>query len=112
MHEMAIAMNLVQIAVEQAQSAGVGRINRLDVEIGVLAGVEIAALSFCYESARLGTLCEEAEISIMEIPGLGRCTACTTETDVDFFVAFCPGCGGGLEIVRGRELRLKSLNVD
>mgnify|MGYP002629828825 FL=1 len=112
MHEMSIAMNLVQIAVEQAQSAGVGRINRLDVEIGSLAGVEIAALSFCYESARKGTLCDEAELAIIEIPGRGRCAACATETDVDFFVAFCPGCGGGLEIVRGRELRLKSLNVD
>jgi hydrogenase nickel incorporation protein HypA/HybF len=112
MHEMSIAMNLIDIAVEQAREAGSRQINRLDVEIGSLAGIEISSLSFCYESARKGTLCAGAELAIHEIPGLGRCPDCATETAFDFFVALCPACGSGLEIIQGRELRLKSLNVD
>lgn len=112
MHEMSIAVSLIEIAEKQANAAGSTKINRLDVEIGSLAGVEIDALEFCYESARKGTLCAEAELVVERIAGLGRCNACETEAEVDFFVALCPACSGALEIVRGRELRLRSLNVD
>jgi len=112
MHEMSIAMNLIDIAENQAKEAGSVQINRIDVEIGTLAGIEVSSLEFCYESARKGTLCAGAELRVLEIPGRGRCPVCDTDTAVDFFVALCPDCGGGLEIVQGRELRLKSLNVD
>ena len=112
MHEMSIAVGLIDLAEEQARTANAGRINSLEVEIGALAGVEVHSLSFCYETARRDTACEQAQLIITELPGRGYCPACKTETDVDFFVALCPGCGGGLEIRQGRELRLRSLNVD
>jgi len=112
MHEMSIAVGLIELAEDQARAAGAGHINSLEVEIGVLAGVEFGSLAFCYESARLGTLCEGARLDIIERPGRGHCPVCRTDTDVDFFVALCPDCDGGLEIRQGRELRLRSLNVD
>lgn len=112
MHEMSIAVGLIDLAEEQARAANAGHINSLEVEIGALAGIETHSLSFCYETARRDTMCEQAQLIITELPGRGHCPACDTETDVDFFVALCPECNGGLEIRQGRELRLRSLNVD
>lgn len=112
MHEMTIAVGLIELAEEQARGAGAGRINSLEVEIGALAGVEIEALTFCYESARKGTLCDGARLDVIALAGRGRCGACGKECAADFWVAFCPDCGVGLEILQGRELRLRSLNVD
>jgi len=111
-HEMTIAVGLIELAEEQAKAAGATRINTLDVEIGALAGVEIEALSFCYEAARRGTMCDVAELNIIALEGRGRCSECGEERAADFHVAFCPDCGRGLEILQGRELRLRSLNVD
>lgn len=112
MHEMSIAVGLVELAEEQARGAGARRINSLEVEIGALAGVEIDALTFCYEAARRGTLCDDARLDIITLEGRGRCGECGREMGADFHVAFCPDCGRGLEILQGRELRLRSLNVE
>lgn len=112
MHEMTIAVGLIELAEEQARGAGARRINQIEVEIGTLAGVEMDALTFCYETARRGTLCDGARLDIVSIEARGRCGECGREMPADFWVAFCPDCGTGLEILQGRELRLRSLNVD
>jgi len=82
------------------------------VEIGRLAGVELSALHFCFETARLGTLAAGAELAVREQPGRGRCPACGAESEIDFYAALCPACGGCLEVVGGRELRVASIDVD
>lgn len=113
MHEMSIAVGLVDLAVENARANDAGTINSLEVEIGALAGVEIRALEFCWDSARKGTPCASADLNITTIPGRGRCPECGVESEVDFFVAVCPACDeAGLEITQGREMKLRSLNVD
>lgn len=111
MHEMSIACSIVDIAEEQARAAGAGRVNTVEVEVGRLAGVEVESLRFCWEAARDG-LAAGAELVIHEIPGRGFCPRCGTECEVDFHVALCPGCEGGLRILQGRELRVRCLNVD
>ncbi len=112
MHEMTIAVGLVDLAEEtperrrRAHQQPAGR-------VGALAGIETSSLSFCWESARRGTLCETAALDIVEIPGRGRCPACGEESVMDFFVAVCPLCReSGLEVLQGRELKLRSLNID
>ncbi|MBE0565091.1 MAG: hydrogenase maturation nickel metallochaperone HypA [Krumholzibacteria bacterium] len=111
MHEMSIACSIADIAREQARAAGAGRVNTVEIEVGALAGVEVESLRFCWDAARSGPAAG-AELVIHEIPGRGHCPGCDLECDVDFHVALCPRCEGGLRILRGRELRVRSLNVD
>lgn len=112
MHEMTIAARILEIAVAEAAAAGAGTINRIEVEIGAVAGVETAALEFCFRAARSGPAAA-AELVIHQLPGRGRCTSCGAEVPVEFFVAVCPACGsGGVEITQGRELAVRCLNVD
>jgi len=113
MHEMSIAMNIIDIAGEQALANGATVVHAIHADVGALAGVEMQSLAFCFEVAREGTPVDGAQLVINEIPGRGRCNACAAEVTVDFFVAVCPECGqGGVEITSGRELRVRSLDID
>jgi hydrogenase nickel incorporation protein HypA/HybF len=113
MHEMSIVAGILNIAEKEARSAGARVINAVEIEVGGLAGVEIPALEFCFEAARRGTLAATAKLVIHEIPGRGHCPECDRDVAVDFFMALCPDCGQALlEILQGKELRVRSLNVD
>lgn len=114
MHEMSIAVNILEIAAQQAAQDRARIINRIEVEVGLLAGVEISALEFCFETARTMTeLTKDSELVIHAVEGRGHCPECQKDFPVDFFVAHCPECGlTGLEIRQGRELKVRSINVD
>ena len=114
MHEMSIAANILEIATRQATEAGARVINRIEIEVGRLAGVEITALEFCFETARKMTGATAASTLVIHpVAGRGRCPECRREFSVDFFVALCPKCGaGGVEILQGRELKVRCINVD
>lgn len=113
MHEMSIVVGVLDIAEKEARDAGARVINSVEIEVGQLAGVEIGALEFCFEAARKGTLAAGASLVIHEIPGRGHCPDCDQEVAVDFFMAVCPVCQVGLvDILQGKELRVRSINVD
>ena len=113
MHEMSIVSGILDIAEKEARAAGARVINSVEIEVGELAGVEIPSLEFCFEVARRGTLAETADLMIHEIPGRGFCPDCDQEVAVEYFMAVCPACGQALlEILQGRELRVRSINVD
>lgn len=112
MHEMSIAMNIIDIATREARTADARLVNAVVIDLGRLAGVELESLRFCYQVARDGTPLAAAELVINDIPGRGHCPTCATDHDVDFFVALCPACGDALEITGGRDLRVSSLNID
>ena len=113
MHEMSIVAGVLDIAENEARAADAKVINSVEIEVGQLAGVEIGALEFCFEAARKGTLAAGASLVIHEIPGRGLCPDCDRDVEVDYFMAVCPLCKQGLvEILQGRELRVRSINVD
>lgn len=112
MHEMSIAIRIVELAEAEARIAGARRINRVEVEVGALAGVMAEALRFCFEAACRGTLAEGAELEMVEIAGRGRCATCDEEGPLAELIALCPVCGGFMRPLQGKELRLLSIVVD
>lgn len=111
MHEMTIVANVLEIAHRQATAAHAARINKVVLEVGTLAGVEVESLRFCFGAARSG-LSAHAELEIREVPGRGLCPGCGATADVSEPAAVCNACGRVLEISGGRELSVASLNVD
>jgi hydrogenase nickel incorporation protein HypA/HybF len=110
---MSIVAGVLDIAESEARAAGARVINAVEIEVGTLAGVEIDALEFCFSVARRGTLAAEASLVIHQIPGRGHCPDCAQDVAMDEFVAVCSVCGEGLlEVLQGRELKVRSLNVD
>lgn len=111
MHEMTIVANVLEIAHRQAAAAHAVRINRVVLDVGTLAGVEVEALRFCFGAARSG-LSAQAELVIREVPARGLCPGCGATAEVTEPAAVCEACGRVMAISGGRELSVASLNVD
>jgi hydrogenase nickel incorporation protein HypA/HybF len=113
MHEMTIAINVVDMITRMAAAEGSQRINEVELEIGALAGIMTDALTFCYEAASSDTMAAGSTLKLIGIPGRGRCRDCEQEFEVETFFTACPDCSGfHVEIIDGKELNIRSINVD
>lgn len=113
MHEFSIAVNIVEIATEYAEKENAKVVKEIEIEVGELSGVVIDALEFCMEAAVKDSVLEGSEWSISPVKGKARCSKCKHEFDVHDFYTVCPECHTpGPEVIRGGELRVKSLLVE
>jgi hydrogenase nickel incorporation protein HypA/HybF len=113
MHELSIAVGIVDLAEKEAEKAGAGRILSIELEIGKLSGVELDALEFAWPVAVKNTMLEKTEKVIIEVPGKAKCSACGAVFDLTNLYDACPQCSGFMkDIIQGKELRIKSLIVD
>ena len=108
MHELSIAVRLVDLASEAARDAG--PIEAVRVRVGTLSGVVVEALEFAWEAAREDTPCADAALIVERVPARLRCPACGCESACEEFLAcLCERCGGPAEVSGGRELDLMAI---
>ncbi len=113
MHEFSIAVDIVGLAEKNARQAGAKKINRIDIEIGTLSGVVHDALHFAMESAAKGTMLENAEVIITDIPAMAECAECHKHFTIDSYADACPRCGAfQFAIISGKQLQVKSIEVE
>ncbi|MET9422173.1 hydrogenase maturation nickel metallochaperone HypA [Streptomyces sp. NPDC006540] len=108
MHEMSVALAVVDQVERAARSGGAVRVESVRLEVGELAGVVPDALAFCFELACAGTVLEGAELITRSVPGTARCGACADVWDVGMPPQLiCPACGdAAADLISGRELRI------
>lgn len=112
MHEMSIAIGIVNIAKEEAKKANVDRFSKIDLEIGTLAGIEFDSLDFVWEVAVKDSVLEHAKKRVHKIQAKAKCSDCNFEFPIKFIHDSCPKCGSFLKnILQGKELRVKSLET-
>ncbi len=112
MHEMSIAIGIVNIAKEEAKKANVNRFSKIDLEIGTLAGIEFDSLDFVWKVAVKDSVLENAEKRVHKIQAKAKCVACNYEFPISFIHDCCPKCGSFMKIIlQGKELRVKSLET-
>lgn len=111
MHELSIAMSIIDRVAEEAGSRGGLEIEAVHLRIGPLAGVDAEALRFSYEIACQGTALEGSRLAIESVPLLLRCSQCGREhAPSSTHELFCPHCvTPPQEIIRGKELELTAL---
>ena len=113
MHELSIALSIVELAEEEARKANAASISQVEVEIGTMAGIENDALLFAWDSAVQGTMAQMARLVIRSVQAEAHCLECGIDFPVEHFFAQCPGCDSyRCQITRGKELRVSSLIVD
>lgn len=112
MHELSIAMSIVDMAQEEAERRDV-TIEAVYLELGALSGIVAEALSFSYEMACSGTPLEGSRLVIKQVPIEAYCPSCKVTRAVSSIQWFCcPECGTPTpEIVHGRELAITALEV-
>jgi hydrogenase nickel incorporation protein HypA/HybF len=112
MHEYSIAMSIVQIAETEARKYAAEGIEAIELEIGRLSGIELAALEFAWEPAVAGSLLEHASKQVYVIEGVAVCSECQTRYGLNEIYDACPKCGSyQKDIVQGKELKIKSLTL-
>ncbi|HEX4425852.1 MAG TPA: hydrogenase maturation nickel metallochaperone HypA [Terriglobales bacterium] len=113
MHELSIAMSIVELAEEEAERRG-AQVNAVHMKLGALSGVVKEALLSCYEMACEGTALQGSRLLIEDVPVVIFCSACCKEsplTSVQLFI--CAKCGApSSEIVRGKELEVVALEIE
>lgn len=113
MHEVGIAQNILDIAVENALNNKAEIINKIHVIIGKLAAVETDSLLFAFDALKEDTIAENASLEIEEIPIRGKCTECEHEDVYDEMFFKCKKCGSyKVELVSGEELNITEIEVD
>ena len=113
MHELSIVMNIIDIAEDNARRENASVILEIELDIGRQAGVVMESLDFAIEAAKSGTMLEKAKWVINEIPALARCSSCHKEYESSDWLSPCPYCKSHFsEVLQGRELRVKSLQVE
>ena len=112
MHELSIAMSIVEMAQEEAELRGV-TIDAVHVDLGPLSGVVAEALLFSYEIACNGTPLEGSRLLIKEVPIEVYCPACKAQKTLTSMQWFCcPECGTPTsEVIHGKELLITALEI-
>jgi hydrogenase nickel incorporation protein HypA/HybF len=112
MHELSIAMSIVELAEEEAERRG-AQISAVHLKLGALSGVVKDALLSCYEMACEGTRLEGSQLLIQAIPVVIYCSACRAERPLSSIQLFCCSeCGTpSSEIRQGKELEVVALEI-
>lgn len=110
MHELSIAIQIVEMTEEETRKAGCHHVTEIELEVGTLSGVEMEALEFALESAVAGSVAEKARVRIHRVPATARCNQCERTFPVEDLFTLCPDCQSyDTQLIRGKELRLRSL---
>lgn len=110
MHELSIVMSIVDIAQQQAKQANASIIEEIELDIGCLSTVQMDAFEFAWRQGVKETILEGTIKKINRIKGKAKCFDCETFFTLENLFDACPNCGQHLiDIVEGKELRVKSL---
>ena len=113
MHELSIALSILEVAEEEAQRRGGVQVEAIHLKIGPLSEVVKEALLSAYELAVEQTAFSACRLVIEEVPILVRCSSCNAERLVHSIQNFCcVECGtAASDVVTGRELQLSALEL-
>ena len=75
MHELSIAMGIVDAAMEESQRRGV-QVSAVHRRLGALSGVVKAALMFSYEIACQDTPLQRSRLVVEDVPVMVFCSQC------------------------------------
>jgi len=112
MHEVSIAMNILQI-IEEELSRHPGKVvAKVNLQIGVLSGVVPDSLLFALEASKQSGFLKNAEISIDHQEAVASCPECGNKFKTEDYFGVCPQCGNShYDIISGRELLIKSITL-
>ena len=113
MHELSIAMRLVDAALEEAQQRGV-QVSAVHLRLGALSGVVKDALLFSYEVATQETPLAGSRLVVEDVPVTVFCPQCREKRVLPSVQLFtCPECGAPTaDVLQGKELEVFALEVE
>lgn len=115
MHELSIAMSLIEVAVEALDREGgrQGHVEAVHLKLGPLSGVVKEALLSAYELAREQTPLGGSRLIIEDVPVTVFCPRCQAPREVESIQEMrCRVCGMLCpRVLHGRELEVTALEI-
>ena len=113
MHELSICMSLMEQLESIARERKASSIVRIELEVGVLSGVERDLLENAWPIASAGTIAENAELRIDSVEIVVECSACGARTKPTPNRLRCGECGDSkTRVVAGEEMTLMRVELD
>jgi hydrogenase nickel incorporation protein HypA/HybF len=113
MHELSIALSILDAIEEQSALHGGAIVASVRLRVGPLSGVLPQALQSAFELAREGTDFAACQLLIEETPVAIRCPTCNKNRPVRSIQDMaCAVCGAAsADIVGGRELEIRAMEI-
>lgn len=112
MHEASLVKSLLKQLSELVAQHGGGRVRGIQVEVGILAGIEPVLFSEAFQHERIGTLAAEADLVINSVGLTCHCQACQLDFMTEELQFTCPSCGDNqIEISGGDAVILHSFTL-
>ena len=112
MHELSLCQNIMDQLEALARQHDAASVSRVEVQIGVLSGVEPQLLEQAFLSARMGTIAEHAVLVTDVVSPSVACLSCGAETSASASDLTCRACGGlQTRLIRGGELILARVQM-
>jgi hydrogenase nickel incorporation protein HypA/HybF len=113
MHELSIALSIVDGVLEEAKRHASARVETVYVRVGQLSGVDKDALLFSYRVASENTPLRDSRLVIEDVVVVIHCPKCNADRPAHSFPAlFCATCGTVADrVVDGEQLEINRLEL-
>ncbi len=113
MHEISVALSLLEGVESTAREQGIDRVIAVHVRVGAMSGVVREALVFSWDVVTAETICDGSQLRVEVVPLVVYCERCEGErAPRPGSGLLCPECASvSPRIVRGREMQLVAMEV-
>ena len=113
MHELGIAQEMLNVALDFAKQNNAKQITLFSIEISDGGHESEDALRQHLESLARGTIAEGARLEFTHVPQHFQCMHCGNEFTPSYFGEACPQCGSARVLPEMHsELRLTSIDIE
>ena len=113
MHEFSIAISIIDAVEFEAKKVDANTITNLTLDIGTMSGIEFYALDTAMEMEIKNTILDKTKIIVNKVQATAKCIDCSHNFEIFHITDACPKCNGFFhEIIRGKELKIKSIVVE
>jgi len=113
MHELGVTENIVNIVSTKAGEAQASKVIKINLVVGELSGFVPDCIQFYFDSLSRDTIAQGAVLHFEPVPAELRCRDCCTIFRPQDTLWSCPECKGqSIEIFKGRELYIESMEVE
>ena len=113
MHELSVCLSILDQVRSIAAERNADRVQRIELRIGPLSGVEADLLRSAWPMASAGTIAVDADLLIDEADIVVRCSTCDAETPAIADRLVCGECGDfRTTVISGDEMILQRVELE
>jgi len=113
MHEYSIVQNLLDLCEQNAAAHECTKVSKIVVKVGRLSNVEHTLLKTAFDTFKLDTIAQNAELEVIDQRVVTLCKSCGQKSELDKNEFACLHCNSyDVTIIDGEDLLLMSLEMD